>query len=140
MTNFPLRRLLLLAYGVQDYQLSGDPPWTGSDHYDIQAKAEGNASVRQMESQMLQAVLEDRFKLLLHREARRLPVYELTTLKSNVKLKHSMEGSCIPWSVDSPPPSAPAPGEFPPTFCGFPRLGIDGSNRTLDGVESALRR
>ena len=34
---------------VQDYQLAGDPPWMGSDHYDIQATAESGTSVQQME-------------------------------------------------------------------------------------------
>src|SRR5690349_24010935 len=43
MTNLALRRLILNAYGVQDYQLSGDPPWLASEHYDIQATAPGNA-------------------------------------------------------------------------------------------------
>src|SRR6267154_5585453 len=38
MTNLPLRRLILIAYDLQDYQLSGDPPWADSEHYDAQAK------------------------------------------------------------------------------------------------------
>src|SRR5881394_3696404 len=77
MTNLTLRRLILIAYGVQDYQLSGDPSWIGSEHYDVQAKADGKTSVQQMEGPMLQALLEDRFKMRLHRETRQLPVYEL---------------------------------------------------------------
>src|ERR1700722_143138 len=39
MTNLTLRRLILNAYGVQDYQLLGDPSWLASEHYDIQATA-----------------------------------------------------------------------------------------------------
>src|SRR5215831_18034646 len=81
MTNLPLRRLILNAYDLQDYQLSGDPPWANSEHYDIQAKADGNPSVREMEGPMLQALLEDRFKLAIHRETRQLPVYELTVAR-----------------------------------------------------------
>jgi uncharacterized protein (TIGR03435 family) len=34
-------RLILFTYGVEDYQISGDPPWIGSDRYDIRAKAGG---------------------------------------------------------------------------------------------------
>ena len=50
MTNLTLRRLLLNAYGVQDYQLLGDPPWLASEHYDIhrgrqhQRPADGGAN------------------------------------------------------------------------------------------------
>jgi uncharacterized protein (TIGR03435 family) len=134
MTNFSLRQLILSAYGLQDYQISRDPPWIGSEHYDIQAKAEGNASVKRMEGPMLQTLLKDRFKLMLHRETKQLPVYELSVAKGGVKLQHSKEGGCTPYSVDSSPPPSPAPGEPRPTFCGFPRFGIDGLNRTLEGA------
>jgi uncharacterized protein (TIGR03435 family) len=131
MTNLVLRRLVLSAYGVQDYQLLGDPSWTGSERYDIQAKADGNPTVQQMEGPMLQVLLEDRFKLTLHRETRQLAVYELAIGKGDPKLQPSKEGSCTPYSVNSPPPP-PTPGEPPSTFCGL-RLTVDGLNRTLDG-------
>ena len=61
-------------------------------------------------------------------------MYELTVVKGGVKLQPSKDGSCVPYSVDSPPPLASAPGATHPTFCGFPKSGIDGLNRTLDGV------
>src|SRR5665213_2144801 len=74
ITNVALRRLILSAYGGQDDQISGDPPRASSDHYDIQARAEGKPTVQQMEGQMLQVLLEDRFRLKVHREIRQLPV------------------------------------------------------------------
>lgn len=132
MTNLALHRLILIAYDVQDYQVVGDPPWIDSSHYDIQAKADGNPSVQQMEGPMLRVLLEERFKLTLHRETRRLPVYELSVGKSGSKLQPSKEGGCTPYSLDSPP-SATAPGEHPTDFCGFRRTVADGSNRTLEG-------
>ena len=132
MQNLALRRLILNAYGVQDYQLSGDPPWLASEHYDIQATAAADTSVQQMEGPMLQAVLEERFKLTLHRETRQLPVYELTVGKGGAKLQLSTEGSCIPYSVDSPPPPAPTRGQANRTFCGL-HLTVQGLNRALDG-------
>jgi uncharacterized protein (TIGR03435 family) len=131
MTNLAPRRLILIAYDLQDYQLSGDPSWADSEHYDVQAKADGNPSVREMEGPMLQVLLEDRFKLTLHRETRQLPVYELTIGKGGAKLQSSKEGSCTPYSVDSPPTSTP--GEPRPNFCGFHMTPDDGLNRTLDG-------
>jgi uncharacterized protein (TIGR03435 family) len=63
-----------------------------------------------------------------------LPVYELTVAKGGAKLQRSKEGSCIPYSADSPPLPSPAPGAPRSTFCGYPRLGVDGLNRTLDGA------
>jgi uncharacterized protein (TIGR03435 family) len=132
MTNLPLRRLILNAYDLQDYQLSGDPPWASSEHYDIQAKADGNPSVREMEGPMLRVLLEDRFKLTIHRETRQLPVYELTIGKAGAKLQLSKEGSCTPYSENSPPPTS-TPGQPRPNFCGFHTTPGDGLNRTLDG-------
>jgi uncharacterized protein (TIGR03435 family) len=132
MTNLALRRLILNAYGIQDYQLSGDPPWLGSEHYDILATTSGSTSVQAMEGPMLQALLEERFKLTLHREPRQLPVYELAAGKSGAKLERSKEGSCTPYSVDSPPPLAPSPGQPNRTFCGL-HLTVEGLNRTLEG-------
>jgi uncharacterized protein (TIGR03435 family) len=131
MTNLALRRLILIAYGVQDYQLVGDPAWLGAEHYDIQAKADGNVSVQQMEGPMLQALLEERFRMKVHRETRQLPAYELTVLKSGAKLTASKEGSCVTYAVDSPPP-APAPGAPRTNYCGA-RIGVEGLNRTLEG-------
>ena len=70
MSNLAARRLILIAYDIQDYQLIGEPGWIGSENYDIQAKADGSPSVKQMEGPMLQALLEERFRLSLHRETR----------------------------------------------------------------------
>jgi uncharacterized protein (TIGR03435 family) len=133
MQNLTLRRLILNAYGVQDYQLAGDPSWTAAEHYDIQATAAGVTSVQQMEGPMLQVLLEERFKLAVHRETRQLPVYELTVGKGGAKLPRAKEGGCIPYSVDSPPPPAPAPGQPNPTYCGL-HLAVDGLNRAIDGT------
>src|SRR5580692_6847946 len=132
MTNLTLRRLILNAYGVQDYQLLGDPSWLASEHYDIQATAAGNTSVQQMEGPMLQVLLEERFKLTLHRETRQLPVYELAAGKGGAKVQLTREGSCTPYAVDSPPPPASTPGQPNRTFCGL-HLSVDGVNRILEG-------
>lgn len=129
--NLSLRYLMLFAYGVQDFQIQGAPDWISADRYDIQAKAEGNASGKLMAGPMLQTLLEDRFKLKLHRETRQVPVYELTVAKSGAKMQHSKAGACVPWSLDSPPPPPLAPGEQR-TFCGFRGFGVEGQNRKLE--------
>ena len=67
--------------------ISGGPAWMRSDRYDIEAKAEGNPSAQRMQGPMLRALLEDRFKLKVHLEAREGRVYELTVAKSGFKLQ-----------------------------------------------------
>jgi uncharacterized protein (TIGR03435 family) len=132
MANLASRRLILIAYDIQDYQLVGGPGWIDSENYDIQAKADGNPSVQQMEGPMLQVLLKDRFKLSIHREIRQLDVYKLSVGKSGAKLQASQGGSCTPYSADAPPPTT-KPSEPSSTFCGFQRTPAEGLNRSLDG-------
>jgi uncharacterized protein (TIGR03435 family) len=139
MTNFSLKQLILFAFDVPNNQVSGVHAWMDSSHYDVKATVEGNESVKQMEGQMLQALLEDRFNLKVHRETAERPVYELTVEKSGVKMQLSKEGSCTPYSMDSPPPP-PAPGAAHPTYCDFPHLAGDGLNRTLDGAGVSIAK
>ncbi len=76
--------------------IEGGPGWIKSDRYDIDAEAEGNASREMMSGPMMQALLEDRFKLKIHQETREVPVYALTVAKGGFKLERREEGSCVP--------------------------------------------
>jgi uncharacterized protein (TIGR03435 family) len=82
-TNVTLRMLIRNAYGVQDVELFGVPDWAASESFDIIAKAEENVPPGPPGDEpgpmqlMLQSLLEQRFVLRVHREARELPVYEL---------------------------------------------------------------
>jgi uncharacterized protein (TIGR03435 family) len=140
-------------------QILGGPDWINSATYEIEAKAKGAAPDDQMNGPMLQALLEDRFKLKIHRETREVPVYALTAAKSGLKLKPLKEGSCHPIDQDRPPATAPAPGGAAAAHGGFldpPGRGaqrpcpqqwvrVDGVNVTVDihgesiaGLASAL--
>jgi len=104
-TGVSLRRLMVFAYGIRDYQLSGLPAWADSDRYDINAKAEGAADdaapqdrpptqaemqTRQEKTRaMLQDLLADRFGLQIHRETKEMPVYNLVVAKNGPKLVES---------------------------------------------------
>ena len=72
----PLHSLIQAAYNVTRFQVEGGPSWVFADRYDIEAKAAGNATPLEIRG-MLQSLLADRFKLMLRRETRTLPVYEL---------------------------------------------------------------
>ena len=75
--NMTLRDLLAFAWRVQRFQVTGEPTWADSSHYDIAAKAAGNAGTEKVR-EMLQPLIEDRFKVTLHRETRDMPIYALT--------------------------------------------------------------
>lgn len=91
----------------------GGPAWIRSDSYEISARAESNPSIEMMAGPMLQALLEDRFHLKMHRETREVPVYALTIAKNGPKLRPFKEGTCIPtvWTnvgmLGSAPPAPP---------------------------------
>jgi uncharacterized protein (TIGR03435 family) len=131
MTNLALRRLILIAYNIQDDQLVGELGSADSVHYDIQAKVDGNPSVEQMEGPMMRSLLQERFRLMLHRETRQISVYKLSVTKGGPRLQPSKAGSCTPYATDSPPPTATT-GEPGPNYCGL-HAAVNGLNRTLDG-------
>ena len=79
--------------------IEGGPDWTHFETFEIEAKSDGQPSVLMMLGPMMQAILEDRFKLRIHREIRQGPVYELALGKSLPKLKPFQDGSCIPVAV-----------------------------------------
>jgi uncharacterized protein (TIGR03435 family) len=83
--NVTLRSLLISAYQVKDYQISG-PDWLGSERYDVAAKLPGNAPPKQVPP-MLQTLLAERFHLTLHHQQKELPAYALVVAKSGYRLK-----------------------------------------------------
>ncbi len=66
-----LRYFIQNAYAVKPFQISGGPAWINSTHYNIDATAAGNPNNSQM-LLMMQALLEDRFKLKFHHETQDL--------------------------------------------------------------------
>jgi uncharacterized protein (TIGR03435 family) len=89
-TALTLRDLIGEAYGVRFDAIAGGPAWLLSDHYDIEAKAEGDATLtKEQEQSMLQALLADRFQLKVHRETREVPIYALVVGKNGSKMKQS---------------------------------------------------
>jgi uncharacterized protein (TIGR03435 family) len=93
-TGVTLKMLLMRAYGVQSFQVSGGPDWINSARWDIRAKTEGvdGRLPRDEFGRMLRALMEDRFQLKVHHETREMPVYALLVAKTGSKLTpHSGE-------------------------------------------------
>jgi len=82
---FSLKDYLGMAYHLKIYQIAG-PDWISSERFEINAKLPDGAS-RQQVPEMLQALLESRFGLKMHRETKSLPVYALLVAKSGLKLE-----------------------------------------------------
>src|ERR1700683_2249792 len=86
-SNLPLKSLLVNAYGVKGYQISGQA-WIDPERFDIVAKVPKGASKDDVKL-MLQNLLAERFKLTLHREKKDLPMYALVVGKNGPKMKES---------------------------------------------------
>jgi bla regulator protein blaR1 len=88
ITGVPLKMLIMEAYDVRTFQVSGGPGWMNTERWDIQAKAEGvqgQLPIGQM-LKMLQALITDRFKLEVHHESKEMTVYALVVGKNGSKL------------------------------------------------------
>jgi uncharacterized protein (TIGR03435 family) len=86
-TNVTVRRLIQVAYGIKDFQLSGGPSWIGSDRFDINATAEGQTTDQFLP--MLQSLLADRFNLAVHKGTKEMSLYRLVVAKNGPKFKEA---------------------------------------------------
>ena len=125
--NMTLKEMIVLAYRIQPFQVSGGPAWLDSVHYDITAKSENAPKLDEI-PRMIQALLADRFRLALHHESKELPIYAIVLGRKDGKLGpnlvESKEGSCTPVDPTKPPPP-PKPGEPPLLGCGGMMTGLD---------------
>jgi uncharacterized protein (TIGR03435 family) len=114
--SFSLRDLIRTAYEVKDYQISG-PDWLGgvmsAQRFNIQATIP-EAATKEQVPQMLQVLLADRFKLVVHRENKDHSVYALVVGKNGVKLQ-AADPDPVPDPKAEPtlePPAEPKKGEM----------------------------
>src|SRR5262249_4450114 len=84
-TNNSLKQCIKWAYGIKDYQISG-PAWLDSQRYDNCAKTASPISGAEVRA-MLQMLLAEKFKLILHREQKALPAYALLVANKGPNLR-----------------------------------------------------
>jgi uncharacterized protein (TIGR03435 family) len=90
LINWPLREIVLKAYGLKDYALIA-PDWLASRNFDVNAKAAQRATEAEIQ-RMLQSMLFERFQLRAHPESKEMQAYALLPTKGGVKLKPAGEG------------------------------------------------
>jgi uncharacterized protein (TIGR03435 family) len=86
--------VIVRVYATRRIQMQGGPNWIDSARFDIVAKAdetEGEVKPEQW-NQMVQTLLENRFKLMLHRETKQMSAYALVVGKNPPKLQEPKEG------------------------------------------------
>ncbi len=83
-TGTTLKDLISFAYRVESSQISA-PEWLSNARYDILAKIPVGVPAN-LAPEMLQSLLEDRFKLTYHRASQEYDVYVLSALEGGLKL------------------------------------------------------
>jgi len=140
INNMPLKEMMVLAWRIQSYQISGGPSWIESARYDISAKAESNPKQDELPL-MFQALLTERFQLKLHHETKELPIYALVLANKDSKLgpqlTESKEGSCTPFDPAKPPPP-PNPGKPQTLGCGGIMMGPTGLTATSAPIDQMI--
>jgi uncharacterized protein (TIGR03435 family) len=99
--NVTFRQLISFAYDVRDYQILNAPGWAATEHYDILAKPSAADAAAEPTGKVpspaagerlrrrTQALLADRFGLVLRTESREMSVYALVVANGGPKLTES---------------------------------------------------
>jgi uncharacterized protein (TIGR03435 family) len=90
-SNVTLKRLIGEAYGLQPHQVSGGPSWLDSTEYEIEATS-GRSVTREETRSMLRRLLEERFRLATHNEAKEMRAFELVVDKNGPKIRPAKDG------------------------------------------------
>jgi uncharacterized protein (TIGR03435 family) len=87
--NFSLAQLIAKAYDIKAYQLQG-LAWMvpTAQRFDIVANLPPGATKEQV-PEMLQALLAERFKLVVHKESKDQKIYALVVGKGGIKMKET---------------------------------------------------
>jgi uncharacterized protein (TIGR03435 family) len=101
--------LLRLAYTLDPEKILGGPSWLETDRFDIVAKVPAGTT-QDNAKLMLQALLADRFKLVVHKDEKSIPGFVLSLGKGKPKLKEA-DGDG-PSSCQGEP-QTPEPGVIP---------------------------
>jgi uncharacterized protein (TIGR03435 family) len=134
-TNQSVVTLLIFAYKINISEFRGGlmrrlPSWATTARFDVNARSESKEASKEDMRLMMQSLLEERFKLKVHRETQQMPIFGMYLVKpgrTGPQLKpHNPSASCsAPLPLPATRTSAADIVGLWPTTCG------DGSEATL---------
>jgi uncharacterized protein (TIGR03435 family) len=92
-SNAPLKKLVEIAYQVEDFQVTGGPPWSSSERFDITAKAANSDATFADMQVMLRTLLADRFKLRVRTEQRDMATFALVVASADGAIGRNLKPS-----------------------------------------------
>jgi len=99
-SGFTVKDMLTRGYSLKPYQISG-PSWIESERFDVTAKIPEGAPADKV-PEMWQSLVNERFRLVSHRETKDLPIYALIVGKNGPKLTPAEENDGKPLVVSAP--------------------------------------
>jgi uncharacterized protein (TIGR03435 family) len=150
-----LMELICVAYKVKPAEVAGNPAWLNAgadaDHFNILAKMPEGATKDQV-PEMLQALLAERFKLVVRRERRDTAGYALIVGKGGPKLKEAVPDPPAPApaaeaaagssheasGTGGPAAAKPAGGAWRMTASENQEFRIEGDSMTMENVATML--
>ena len=134
LVNANMVDLIRTAYGVDPEKVVGGPNWVEFDRFDVIAPAPSNTPPETLKL-MLQALLADRFKLVVHNDTQPISGFVLTVGKGKLKLKEAEPSGNPGCQIQPRPPVAPVPGQM-----SIPSVAVSCHNVTMEAFAAELRR
>jgi uncharacterized protein (TIGR03435 family) len=92
------RGLIVQAFQLKEWQVVGGADWVPTDRFTMEATISSDAPIEKVATELpelLKGVLEDRFKLHVHKEQRRFRVYALVHARSDGRLGPRLRASNV---------------------------------------------
>jgi uncharacterized protein (TIGR03435 family) len=131
--NATMVDLIRTAYSVDADKVVGGPSWLEFDRFDVTALVPPNAPQARLKP-MLQSLLADRFKLVVHNDTKPIPRFVLSAGNGKHKLKEADASGNTGCQSQFVPPAAPAPGQT-----NVPTLAVSCHNMTVEAFAAELK-
>jgi uncharacterized protein (TIGR03435 family) len=132
--NATMLDLIATAYDLDRDRVLGGPSWLETDRFDVIGKMPAG-TLPETTRPMLQALLAERFKLVIRNETRPIPAYVLSSGKGKHKMKESAVSTQS--TTCEPRPLPPEPGSPPQILVECRGMTMEALARTLRPLAGA---